>query len=128
MSDPLTTAVAAIVITKTMDGLTEAGRAAVGALVRLVRRRLGATDASREILMRAESEPANDTNRKALAETLARSVADDQVFADELERRWLSLPVEWRAPTQGPTFNRIEGDIRGNVVQARDIHGGISFG
>jgi hypothetical protein len=128
VTDPLATAVATIVITKAMDGVTEVGRAAVDALVRLVRRRLGADEVSQEILARAEAEPAHDANRLALAKALASSITDDRIFGEELEARWLGVPAGWRATSQEATFNSIDGEIHGNVVQARDIHGGISFG
>jgi hypothetical protein len=122
------TTIAVAVVTKTIDGLSEAGRAALDALVRLVRRKLGGDEASREVLVHAESEPASDIRRRALAEELARVTANDPLFAQELTGLWARLDADPAVIAPGSVFNTVSGNVDGNVVQARDIQGGVSFG
>jgi hypothetical protein len=126
VTDPLMTAVAATITTKVIEGVSEAGKSAVEALVRLVRRKLGTTEASQMVLVRAESEPGDVARQRALAAELELAVARDRLFADELSRLWQRLTAE----TGGvePVFNQVSGDVHGTVIQARDVQGGIAFG
>ncbi len=128
MSDPLMTAIAATVTSKAIDGLSEAGKAVVEALVRLVRRKLGADQASRVILVGAEAEPVTETNQRALADALGRAVANDHAFAEELTNLWQGLADSRPVVAPDAVFNNVSGDVHGNVVQVRDLHGGLSFG
>jgi hypothetical protein len=53
----------------------------------------------------------------ALARELELAETRDQRFAERLRAEW-----------SGGVVNRITGTVTGNVVQARDIHGDITFG
>jgi hypothetical protein len=52
----------------------------------------------------------------ALARELELAETSDQRFAEQLRAEWSGV------------VNRITGTVTGNVVQARDIHGDITFG
>ena len=60
---------------------------------------------------------------RALGDELAKAEAADPEFADELRARWRDVSVQQK----GEVNNQISGTVTGNVVQARDIEGGISF-
>lgn len=61
----------------------------------------------------------------ALAEELATAEAYDQQFGEQLRAQWAT--VQGQASDSG-VVNTISGTVQGDVVQARDIHGGITFG
>lgn len=124
MSDPLMTAVAAAVATKAVEGVSAIGKSTVDAVVRLVRRKLGGEVRARGVLERAESDQASLIDQQALAEELARAAARDRFFAEELSRLWQRVSEE----SPGPVSNILTGEVHGNAVQARDVHGGIVFG
>jgi hypothetical protein len=128
MSDPLMTAIATTLTSKAIDGLSEAGKAAVQALARLVRRKLGADEASTDVLTRVEAEPAGEADRLVLVRALTRAAADDPVFARELTSCWQELTAAHVVNAPDGVVNSVSGSVEGNLVQARDIHGGLSFG
>jgi hypothetical protein len=116
------TVIAATVVTKAVEGLGEAGKSAVSALVRLVRRKLSPRGAAQDVLERAEHDPTDRAQVLALAEELRRAATEDHLFAAELDRLWRDVLDE------RPVVNSISGKVRGNVVQARDIGGDVTFG
>jgi hypothetical protein len=96
----------------------EAGQAAWAGLSSLVRRAFG-----RE----PDRPPVSDeASAGALAAELLERARRDPEFAAEL-RAWFA---EAETAGGGNVENVIQGDaqVRGPVVQARDIHGSISFG
>jgi hypothetical protein len=128
MTDPVTTAIAVALVSKTVEELTESGKAALVALGRLVRRKLGGRAESQALLVHAEAHPDDAAPRQALAEALGQAAHDDRQFAEELHRLWWDVQNRRDAATGGGVLNTVSGDVGGNVVQARDVHGGISFG
>src|SRR2546421_2614774 len=128
MIDPVTTAIAVAVVTKAVDGLSDAGKAAFAALGRLVRRKLADGEESHAALVRAEAHPADQAGRNGLAEMIGGAAQHDPVFAEELRRLWQRVQEERISVTNAPVFNSVSGDVQGGVVQARDIQGGVSFG
>jgi hypothetical protein len=128
MTDPVTTAVAVALVSKTVDELAESGRAAFAALGRLIRRKMGGREESQAVLVHAEAHPDDPAARRALAEALRHAVHDDRQFAEELHRLWRDVQNMCNAATDGGVVNTLSGDVGGNVVQARDVQGGISFG
>jgi hypothetical protein len=105
---------------------TEAGRAAWQSLVTLARRITG-----RPATAEAEPEQPEEADPDALVGQIADHARADAVFAAEL-CQWAT---EHRAALQltrdeSTVRNTISHDakITGPVIQARDIHGGISFG
>lgn len=60
-----------------------------------------------------------------LAEELAMAEAYDEQFKEQLRRQWSA--IKGTASDSG-VVNSVGGTVTGNVVQARDIQGNISFG
>lgn len=127
MGDPVMVAVAVTLASKAAEGLSEAGRAALGQLMQLVRGKLRA-DPDRAALESAQAQPNDDLLVQRLATVLEGAAAQDESFAVGLTRLWTVLRDERAAATQGGVVNQVSGAARGTVVQARDIHGGITFG
>jgi hypothetical protein len=61
----------------------------------------------------------------ALAEELATAEAYDPQFSEQLRAQWAAIQGQ---AVGGGVANTISGTVTGNVVQARDITGDISFG
>jgi hypothetical protein len=61
----------------------------------------------------------------ALAEELATAEAYDPRFSEQLRARWAAVQGQ---ASDGGVANIISGAVTGNVIQARDITGDISFG
>lgn len=127
MTDPITTAVATALATKAVEGLTEAGKRGYAALVRLVRRKLAASTGSSNVLLSAQTYPMNEAHRKALAGALADAMADDPHFAEQLAIAWRQVQQGRTATSDGTVHNVVSGGVDGGLVQARDIHGNVSF-
>ena len=126
--DPLTAPALAAVLSKIFDGATaEVGKQAWTALTGLVRRTFGGRDRSRPMRAVAELErhPDDPAQITELAGALAAAADLDPDFAADL-RQWLADA----GPAGGDVTNVIGGSaqIRGTVVQARDIHGSITLG
>lgn len=122
-------AVALTLATGAATGLTEGGRAAFAALTGLVRRRFQGHESAQAVLSEVETgaKTADHARVQALRDELVRTIADDPAFGKQLQRHWADLRPYLRVDTGG-AVNNLSGSVRGNVVQARDVHGGISFG
>lgn len=125
--EDILTAVALTLATKAVEGLAEGGKAAFAALARLVWRRFQGRGSAQVALAEAEADPTDDTRIQSLREELAQATADDPAFDHELRRLWRDLSPQPAASADG-VVNNLTGSVGGNVVQARDVHGGISFG
>lgn len=121
------TALATALAGKVAHGLSEAGRAAYQRLVRFVRGRFQADQAAEEALAAAEATPSDQERIDELRSALARLAADDPEFDAELRARWRELQPHLTAAAGG-VINTITRELGGNVVQARDVQGGITFG
>lgn len=99
---------------------TAAGQSAWTSLTALVRRTLGRDE--------PVVSPEDEEGVRALADRLAEDAAADAEFARQL-REWAELHRDL-LPDDGSARNVIgdEARIDGPVIQARDIHGGVSFG
>lgn len=64
---------------------------------------------------------------EALARELAVAEAYDPEFGERLREEWTAVQAQSTASGDG-VANTIGGSVSGNVVQARDIHGDITFG
>lgn len=128
MIDPIMVAVATAVATKTAEGLTEAGRAAFGKLVRLVRSRLAAEPDGARALESADRDPGGEREVERLAAALSAVAERDPAFAAEVARLWSQARDGVVAATHGGIVNQMSGTVGGAVVQARDVSGGITFG
>jgi hypothetical protein len=125
----LLTTIAVTLATKTAEGLAGAGRAAFEALARLVRRRFADRASTQAALTETEAgtDLAKDVRIEILREALAQAVADDPALEAELRDQWRALSPHL-STGEGGVINSVAGTVEGNVVQARDVHGGISFG
>jgi hypothetical protein len=128
VSDPVMVAVAVALVTKAVEGLSEGGKAAFAALSRLVRRKLHADPASLSVMDSALAHPDDEVRIHRLAGVLEREVGKDRVFAEDLDRLWNDLCDQRAVAVDGGVTNQLSGPVSGSVVQARDVHGGISFG
>jgi hypothetical protein len=125
--DPMMTAVAAAVAGKLTESLTVSAKTALANLVKLVRKRF-TTDATAQQALTAAEQAPDDTDRiTALASQLQRLAAADPEFAARLRDGWSRTEAHLHA-SSGGVINQVSGNVAGNVVQARDIEGGISFG
>ncbi|MBT8227007.1 MAG: hypothetical protein HKP61_21035 [Dactylosporangium sp.] len=125
--EDILTAVALAMAAKAVEGLTEGGRAAFAALTRLVRGRFQRRASAQAALADAETGPPDEARVQSLRDELAQAAAEDPEFDRELRRLWRDVSPRPTANTGG-VINTVAGSIAGNAVQARDVHGGISFG
>jgi hypothetical protein len=61
-----------------------------------------------------------------LSEHLEQAEQDDKAFSEQLRNRWHEVSIAQDA-NDGGINNLISGSVSGNVIQARDINGGITF-
>ncbi|MGH3624157.1 MAG: hypothetical protein ACRDQ5_20595 [Sciscionella sp.] len=102
-----------------------ASRAATG-LYELVKRAFSGRPHATRALEAAEGAAEGSPEVERLAEELAAAQREDPAFGEELRTKWNALSVRQQAQYGGVT-NQISGEVSGRVVQARDIHGDISF-
>ncbi|MFC8845693.1 MULTISPECIES: hypothetical protein [unclassified Micromonospora] len=124
--DPVMVTAATTLVAWTTTELAQGGRLAVSALVDFLRDRFRREPEAREVIEGALRQPSQDTAR-ALAQLLDYEARRDPAFGAEFQTRWEQANA---AVAVGPdsVTNSISGNVSGPVVQARDIHGGISFG
>jgi hypothetical protein len=118
MADEVTMAMAAALASSTVEAAVAAGKSALAALVRVVRRRFERVPDASDALEAAVGDPGDAARVARLAVMLARVMAEDAAFGDEVRRRWVSV--------EGDIVNRFSGRAD-KVVQARDIHGGVNM-
>jgi hypothetical protein len=58
---------------------------------------------------------------------LAQAAAEDPAFEAELRGLWREI-MPYLNASDGGVVNTVSGTVEGNLVQARDVHGGIAFG
>ncbi|WP_433269336.1 hypothetical protein ACQPZF_06670 [Actinosynnema sp. CS-041913] len=96
---------------------------AVASLYELVRVKFAGDPVATAALTAAEGAPPDSAQVHALGEALGRAEAADPRFGEELRRAH-----EQAAVTQtGRVTNQVSGTVHGNVLQAGDIQGGVSF-
>ncbi|MGI5180590.1 hypothetical protein ACQEVZ_30180 [Dactylosporangium sp. CA-152071] len=127
MDQEILTAIAVALATGAAEGLAGGGRAAFEALAQLVRRAFQGRASAHAALADAEANPADETRIGTLQQALTEAVAEDPAFETDLQAVWRDLSPHLTAG-YGGVANNVSGTIEGNVVQARDVHGGISFG
>lgn len=94
----------------------------VTSLYDLVKRRFTGRKEAAAALEAADGAAPDSAEVAALATHLAAEEAADPAFGVELRNTWQQVSAE-----RGGVVNQITGNVSGNVVQARDIEGGISF-
>lgn len=115
-------------LSKIFDGSTQkVGEQLWDSLRSTVRRVFGRQSTSVEAVKRLGERPGDADAIEALAHALVADSSRDPRAAAEL-RRWVA-GAQRALDASGNVTNTISGEaqVHGNVVQARDIHGGITF-
>lgn len=103
----------------------KAGEQLWDSLSSVVRRLFGRQSTSVEAVKRLGERPGDADSIKALAQALVEDSRRDPQAAAQL-RHWL-VAAEQALSEDGRVTNTVSGEVRGNVRQARDIHGKITF-
>lgn len=126
MAEPLTTSIATAIVAGAASAVSDGVRALITKLASLVRERFRRTPSDQEILESAVGAPRDHTTVLQLAEALERHMRNDPTFARNVRALWMEIQTE--AGVRDQVTNVVSGQVHGNVVQARDVQGGISFG
>jgi hypothetical protein len=112
-------------LTKIFNGTGEkAGEQLWDSLSSAVRRLFGRQSTSVEAVKRLGERPGDEDAIRALAQALVDDSSRDPQAAAQL-RHWIASAEAAMAGER--VTNTVTGDVRGNVLQARDIHGNITF-
>ncbi|MCL7456250.1 hypothetical protein M8I35_03515 [Micromonospora sp. MSM11] len=126
MDDPLMLTAATTLVAWATTNLAEGARSTVTDLTEFLRRRFRGEAAVQELVEVGRHPPAPDTARR-LATLLEQEAERDPAFDAEFRARYAQVRAVV-ANHAGNVTNTVSGDVAGPVVQARDVHGGISFG
>lgn len=110
MTEPIWLSIATALATKAATGLYD-----------LVKKKFSKDPEATKALEAAEAAPEKPETISALAERLESFERADPEFARELRAGWAQ-----HAESDG-VVNQISGPVLGKVIQARDIHGDITF-
>jgi hypothetical protein len=102
-----------------------ASRSVVG-LYKLVKSKFSDDPEATAVLEAAEGAAEDTPAMKKLQQKLTEAQTKDPTFAGKLQDEWERAQVANQAETGG-VVNSVTGNVSGNVVQAREIQGGISF-
>jgi len=102
-----------------------AAKAAAG-LYDLVRKKFETSRSETAALEAAEGADEGSREIAVLAEALERAESADGEFKSQLRAEWARISHTERSG-DGHAVNDISGTVSGNIVQARDIQGGITF-
>ena len=111
MPEPVLVAIAAALAGKSMGNLYD-----------LVRKKFAGRKEAAAALEAAKGTPPDSPEVHVLSEHLAEATAADPEFAVALRLSWTQ-----NSASTGGVVNEVSGTVHGNVVQARDIQGGITF-
>jgi hypothetical protein len=115
MTDPILISIAA--------ALTGKGAAT---LYDIVKKKFVGSPEATAALEKARSGGPDSPQVYVLSEELARAERADPVFVAELRAVWGEFSVQQRAGSGGAA-NQISGTVTGKVLQACDVHGGMSL-
>lgn len=115
MPEPVLVSIAAALATK-----------AAASLYDMVKKRFDHRAEARAALEAATASPDDHQAVQALADQLATEEAADPAFSTALRTEWTKVRVDQRAD-RGGVSNQVTGEVSGKVLQARDIHGDVSF-
>jgi hypothetical protein len=122
--DPFLDSLATALGGQVATALGTAGTAALGKVRELVHRRSGQDPQTQVALEAAERPDAGQEQISALAERLDQACGEDPVFAEELRRE--GAPVHNEITASDNVLNVNHGTAQ-NLVQTREINGGITF-
>jgi hypothetical protein len=109
------------------DRLAAVSSEAIGRLLSALRARFRGDAIARGALEIAAEDPRNAAARAELEELLRARIREDAGFGAWLEALWSEIGPAIREEA-GRSANIIHGTVRGSVVQARDVQGGIHIG
>ncbi|WP_345458159.1 hypothetical protein [Actinoallomurus oryzae] len=113
-------------LSKIFNSTTEkAGEQLWQSLASIVRRLFGRNTASVEAVKRLGERPGDPDAIHALAQALVDDSSRDPRAAAQL-RHWVAA-AEQTIAASGDVSNSMSGEVHGNVLQARDIHGNVTF-
>jgi hypothetical protein len=127
MADPVLIAVATALAGKAAGAIASGGAAALRSLLDLVKAKFAGRPDAEQALQAAHDEPQRTENVDRLAAALEEVAAADPEFGEQLRSLWDRASAELHAD-HGGVINEVSGTVGGNVVQARDVAGSISFG
>ncbi|MET9224643.1 hypothetical protein [Lentzea sp. NPDC003310] len=93
----------------------------------LVQRKFGERRSAVAALEAVEGQPADSPEVGSLAAYLTSAAKEDPRFREELIAAFTATRAGQTATSRGVT-NQVTGNVTGPVVQARNIHGNVSFG
>jgi len=111
MPEPILVSIAAALAAKSATSLYD-----------LVKRKFAGRDDAAAALEAADGASPDSAEVATLATHMAAVENDDPAFRTELRNTWQQVSAG-----QDGVINQVTGNVSGNVVQARDIDGGISF-
>lgn len=115
MPEPALISIAAALASRTVIGL-----------YKLVKEKFADDHLATAALEAAEGAAGDSPEVRELSEKLAGAESADPEFAERLRAEWERAGGALHAESGG-VINDVSGDVQGNVLQARDIHGDISF-
>jgi len=121
MADPLMLSIASAVAGKAAETAAEAGKTALAALVRLVRKRLGRNETTAGVLGSAQAAPEDPAAIGSLALALQQVAAADGEFAAQIRALWPEVRAELSV-REDQVVNSSTGTVAGHLIQARDLH------
>ncbi|MEV6370168.1 hypothetical protein AB0L86_25105 [Micromonospora musae] len=126
MDDSLMLAAATTLVAWATTELAQGARSAVSGLTEFLRHRFRHEQAALQTVEVALRHPTTDPVQR-LAALLERETLRDPAFDAEFRARFAQVEAIVAA-NPGDVTNTVSGDVSGPLVQARDVHGGISFG
>jgi hypothetical protein len=109
------------------ESLAARGIEAAGRLASALRARLRGDARARGARESALEDPADASARGELEALLRERISRDAEFRAWLEALWSEVGPDIRLEA-GESANIVHGNVHGDVVQARDVHGGIHIG
>lgn len=125
MTDPFLDSLAAALAGQAATALGAAGTKAVEKVRELIRHRSAQDPETQAALEAAEQPTAEEPAIQALAQRLDRAADQDEEFGRQLRAEGAAVHHEINASGQS-VVNTISGNAE-KVIQAREIHGGITF-
>ncbi|MET0134428.1 MAG: hypothetical protein ABW215_12640 [Kibdelosporangium sp.] len=102
-----------------------AGRVVTG-LYKLIKEKFSDDPVASAVLEAAEGTAEDSQEVRDLSVAIERAETADPIFAEQLRTLWHQTENDQHAD-HGGVANHVSGTVQGNVVQARDISGGIKF-
>lgn len=100
---------------------------AAESLYDLVKERFTGRKKALAVLEAADGAAPESSQVLALADELQTAADYDPAFAEQLRAQWAALKAGATTADVESVTNSVSGTVHGSVVQARDIHGNITF-